>query len=78
MTLKKFPNINIEIEEFETNSAHNIDNHQITNVRWKEISEFEDGESDSEAEYDSESKSNSESTSNSDSELDLDDSGDDL
>ena len=45
---EKYSNINIEIEEFETNSAHNIDNNQITNVRWREITIDEPSEDSSE------------------------------
>ena len=47
---EKYSNIDIEIEEFETNTAHNIDNNQITNVRWREIN-FEDESSDNESEH---------------------------
>jgi hypothetical protein len=63
MIFKKYPNINIEIEEFETNSAHNIDNNQITNVRWREIN-IDDPSSDSESEK------------SEDSELELEDNSD--
>ena len=45
---EKYSNINIEIEEFETNSAHNIDNNQITNIRWREITIDESSEDSSE------------------------------
>ena len=50
IVLQKYPNINIDIKEFETNSAHNIDNNQITNVRWKTIDDILESESDSDSE----------------------------
>lgn len=72
--LQNFDNINIEIEEYETNSAHNIDSNQITNVRWIQ----EDYDSESELESESESDLDSDSDSNldvlSDSDSDSDDS----
>ena len=66
--LQNFDNINIEIEEYETNSAHNIDNNQITNVRW--IREDYDLESESESESDSNSDSDLDALSDSDSDSD--------
>ena len=56
-----YDNIKIEIEEFDTNYAHNIDNNQITNLRL--ISEDEDLNSDS---------SSDENNSDSDLEVDSD------
>lgn len=69
--LQQFPNINIGIEEFETNTAHNIDNNQITNVRWKEIiCDENDSESESDDEIGSNNDSESDSLNNSDSDSD--------
>ncbi len=67
---KDFKNINIEIEELETNSAHNIDNNQITNVRLEEmkIEHIEYIESDEELEEDSEEESELDSLDESDDE----------
>ena len=67
--LQQFPNINIGIEEFETNTAHNIDNNQITNVRWKEII-YDEIDSDSDDEIGSDNDSESDSLNNSDSDSD--------
>jgi hypothetical protein len=72
--LKDFPNINIKIEELETNSAHNIDNNRITNVRLEDMNiehieyidsdeELEDSEEDSELDLLDESDDESESES---------------
>ena len=73
-TLKEFPNINIEIEELETNSAHNIDNNRITNVRLQkmkidpiELDDESDKDSDSESDEDSSSDDESLHISDSDS-----------
>lgn len=65
LPLQRYQNIKIQIEQFETNTAHNIDNNQITHVKWKDFPNYytdDDNNSDDENSDDE----------NSDDELDID------